>query len=226
MNILDKVVINEQDERFLRDLLESKLDGELTIKLPFNETFELYIETLEVRAIISQQDPETLKFTLHIKDDSEIERFLCVYNIDDHMQIVDFELAGNLQNDEFERHVKMMAGDVTTLLFLFAHVLNEYKEYEIIEVKEVTSQRIKKSKSKSSKRSKNKVVRVVHKVMRLNNDENARTRFKKARQWRVDEFSRRGHYRTKKDGSRTWVRATTVKTGANIGVKEDKTYRL
>lgn len=230
---MDKIIIAKDDENFLTNVKRElgKKDSSERFALVFSiaPVFQVVLESYNLIA------------TFYMEED--IENIIVEVKRNDGLYLCKCKLnRQNLQAHEFEYNqsfgfnptilmqTQNAAKDLILFTVTFIYVLNNYKDFEFITVKEVKSLQqkpVKPGKKKPKKPTKN-VVRVVNKVIRINPDGEVRERIKRniKRRWHVDEFNRRGHWRTYKSGKRVWVKATKVKTKATTGKVGEKEYRL
>ncbi len=227
---MDRIVITKEDEEFLRGIRQElgKKEGMFEAKISMADTsFEVFLLDEQVIAVLKQTDSA---LTIKVEDYvSEKERlYMFSFEMTPSMQVTNLEYNDRIKNHHEARlFSQQLAADLTITVTLFFYVLNNYRDYQLVTTKEVTSQRVKTTKSKK-KGVQKRVVRVVNKVIRISNDNDIRetVRKKAKRVWHVDEFGRRGHWRTYKNGKRVWVSATKVKTGAKTNKIGNKEYKL
>lgn len=230
---MDKIIITEDDEKFLTKIKKElgKKDSNEGFSLVFSiaSTFQVILESYNlVATFYMEKDVENIIV--------EVERhdglYLCKCKLNrQNLQAHEFEYNESFGfNPTVLMQTQSAAKDLIIFTIVFMYVLNNYKDFELITVKEVKSlqQKPVKVKKKKTKKSVKNVVRVVNKVLRINPDAEAQKKVTRhiKRKWHVDEFNRRGHWRTYKSGKRVWVKATKVKTKAKTGKIGEKEYRL
>lgn len=115
--------------------------------------------------------------------------------------------------------VKTITAITTLCMYVNLHVnTNAVIVKEISEVKRPAPKKSKKKK----KATPAKPIILRKRIIQINRDFVAPT--KTEREWKVDSFARRGHWRTYKNGKKVWVKATKVHTNANTNVHKDSVY--
>lgn len=251
---MDKIIITPEDEDFLAGVAYEKLEknepftASSALVFPF-ETILVDEETgLKSIGVFKITEENMINFKLYVASSTqqgEKRDFVLQFLFDvrkhkipithDWLRLkmnldLDYHYTEKLQvaDEKTKQTYQILATDVFVFTMLFFYVLENYKEYEIITEKEVSTLKTKTSKASKNKRPRKSVVKVVHKVMRISHDEEKQETIRKKikRQWRVSEFTRRGHWRTYKSGKRVWVSPTIVHTNAETNEKSDKEYRL
>lgn len=233
---MNKVIITEADEQYLFDIA-AKLDRDVLVNISFPTAFDVVFEGLNLKVNIYQNTADTIVFCMNSYSESlQKTEFFAQFELNNQYEKVKFIYSDYVKNNmpDYVNSVRMLVNDVVVMIFMFFHVLNNYKDYQIVTEKEVVSHKNKPSNNKKKRegtKKRNNVVRVVNKVYRISNEDVIKEEVtniitKSKRNWYVDEFTRRGHYRTLKSGERVWVRPTIVKTGKQLGISGVKTYKL
>lgn len=226
---MDKYIIDEKTIDFLSEIINEVTSTVLVTDLSFACDFSVEFTELNIHWEVSIIN----KNCFSIKSYEVItQKYLGSFKVNYLAVLYNFIFPKNMiknhnaQKNEFEELMWFLYKGFV----FFTYIMNNYKDYLTIrENPSVASLPT----NRKQKRQKNKVitsrkVNIISKVIKLNLEKDLHEVMRKdnKHRWHVEQFTRRGHYRTYKNGNKVWIKAALVKTGANTGITVRKEFSL
>lgn len=236
---MDRIVIEAKDELFLKNIHDTLVGSKLNFSIPFDYGFivEVPHRNYECRNI---PNPFLNNYMFE------------VYEIDTKDFLYSFEISWSNKNHKIlsidrgiehsESSVQIIINNIESFKVMFAmfcHVMSNYEQFNLIDstiikkevvdeskVKKTTKRINPKKKKKYKNQSLIKIIDYNRLKLKSHDLINKTIRENKPREWHVDEFTRRGHWRTYKSGKKVWIKPIKVITGANTGIVSDKIFKL
>lgn len=240
---MDKIILHTKEIQRLLDLgkLYFTSKNDYTISIPFEETVEIILPDSQFEGTIALSDDSETRFLLKMYSTSSGKPEF-IFSATTLPSQTNFETTQiSPQIDVTNPRNKKMVDDVLedgvqilNAYVVFCYILTEYKELGFIEKREVKTLERKqtraKSKNKKQKNSSSRIVRATHNHFYIQAAQEEalleKLREKTDYTWHTSEFTRRGHWRTYKNGRKIWIKQQVVKPSVEEKNPTDKTYRL
>ena len=240
---MDKIILQTKDVQRLLDLgkLYFNSKNDFTVSIPFEETVEIILPDSQFKGTIALSDGSETSFLLKmyttVSGKPEFVFSATTVSSQTTFETTQISPQIDMTNPRNKKMVDDVLEDGVQILnayVIFCYILTEYKELGFIEKREVQTLERKqsrvKSKNKKQKNSSSRIVRATHNhfYIRAAQEESLREKLreKKDYTWHTSEFTRRGHWRTYKNGRKIWIKQQVVKTSVEEKNPTDKTYKL
>lgn len=232
---MDRLILDSSTLKYLEELqamMKQEDNQTIEVKLSFETNFMAVFEDDDVQFEFKELEYEDF---LRVRGSAISDGyFLVAFKMSRKFELYDFIHQSTLEYKKvITNRIEHQMDYYMRMIILFVYVMNHYKKYQIVTEKLVKSVEsvqannpLRKSPNPTIKSK--RTVSVLNKVIRITEDGEIRNKVNRAakRKWYVDEFNRRGHYRTYKDGRQVWINPTKVRTGKSDGLKVDKDYKL